>query len=106
MRVLETRAASFISFKAKLQQLIQELFSPGEGIALAVLGELANEERDNNVNDNSIAIDVEDDPQFKARRKSFGDGLSERTLKARFADLDDQVISGTITTFYNFLTCV
>lgn len=111
VRVLQTRATTFILFQAKLQKLIHQLFSPGEEdevIALAVLGrELTNEERDDNINNtNSFAIDFEDDPQqLKTRRKSFGDGLCNRTLKVRFADLDDKIISGTIY-LLNSINCV
>lgn len=58
-----------------------------EGIVLDILQEgLADIEENGNMED--------DKEEHKARRKSFGDGLCTRTLKARFAELDDRLIGG------------
>lgn len=101
VRVLETRAVVFDAFKAKLQKLIEDLFFPpveDEGIALDVLQQaLADEEYGNKVNNNNIDVDQDDKQQQQTRRKSFSDVLCEKTRKARYAELDEKVLSGIIS---------
>lgn len=94
--MLQTRSAGFVKFKVKLQQLIEELFLPteDEGNALTILGEMADAEYVNLDTGNNTNDDKIEDDKHQKRRKSFSEGLCEKTLKARFGVLDEKVLDG------------
>jgi hypothetical protein len=108
VRVLETRAVVFDAFKAKVQKLIEDLFLPpseDDVIALAVLQEAALPDEEygnngnNNNNNNNMDVDQGDKQQQQRRRKSFSNGLCEKTLKTRYAELDEKILSGIISCY-------
>lgn len=91
--MLESRASEIRSFKAKLQAQIEELFLPPEDeeqIALAVLDQFMTEKIDIEVEPATHTNDASKGEKGR-RRKSFSDGLGEKTLKSRYSELDELV---------------
>lgn len=94
--------------------LIEHLFVPPEvdeeeQLAIAILqGALGEEHANNNTNntnDNSTVIEESQVEKGQIRRrKSFSDGLCDKTLKSRFAELDDLIMQGIIFLPFVLLT--